>query len=340
MGGSGGGNASTAGAGGINPYTRPAGMGGQGGTPTMGTGPGPYGGPAARQPRPFRFLTAQQILDFRGNRREINTGARDARQNLQYQLDMARLTHTQTRSNVLRSLGQSQSDVQRAFDMNRTDLERGIGRNREDLQRSFDRQLGDVERGFDRAEQDLGVQRQRDMTALVDSLGARGLVGSGLQNRFQGEAAQGFDRATSRLGEDRALSTGRLNDDLAFGLGRLDDDLSFGLGRLTENRDFNLGRLQSNVDYDLGNMDLAWEQQQGGFDIGFQQIDNQRDDALIQNLGQREVWNAEGAANSVRPGSAGRTPAKKAPAKKPAKKAPAKRPAKKAPAKRPASRPR
>jgi hypothetical protein len=296
-------------------------------------------GPSARPGgRPFQFLTAQQVLDFRGARRDINTGARDARQNLTYQRDMAQLMHTQTRSNVLRGLGQSQEDIRRSVDMNRTNLERGIGRGREDLQRSFDRAMGDNDRGFDRAEQDLGVQRQRDMTALVDSLGARGLVGSGLQNRFQGDAAAGFDRAANRLGEDRTLSTGRLNDDLAFGLGRLDDDLSFGLGRLTENRDFGLGRLQSNVNYDLANMDTAWTMEQGGFDIGFEQIDNQQQNALTQNLDQREVWNAENAANSVQPGSAGRTPAKKAPAKKPAKKAPAKKPAKKAPAKRPASR--
>ena len=85
-------------------------------------------------------------------------------------------------------------------------------------------------------------------------------------------------------------------------------------------------------------MDTAWTMEQGGFDIGFTQIDNQQQNALTQNLDQREVWNAENAANSVQPGSAGRTPAKKAPAKKPAKKAPAKKPAKKAPAKRPASR--
>lgn len=282
-------------------------------------------------------LTPQQTIDFSNNRQDINRNARFTNQNLTHNRGLAALNHQQTQANVLRSLTQGQEDLrrnvsqsledlQRSIGFSREDLERNIRFNREDLernsgfqmedlQRSFDRNSEDLTRNFGRAEQDLGIQRRQDMTALIDSLGARGIRGSGVGNRFQGQAADAFDLQGQRLGEDRNLGMNRLADDLAFGQGRvqnnldfglnrlsdqlsfgnnrLSDQLSFGEGRLNSNLDFGLQRMQSDSDWNLAQATAQWEQADAGFALGLAQNEVFRGDMLDQNREQRQVWSGE-----------------------------------------------
>lgn len=93
-----------------------------------------------------------------------------------------------------------------------------FNRGMENLRYSQTRQnvLNKLSRGLE----DLATDRQVNMTRLIDSLGARGLTGSGVADRFRGLAAGGFDLSEARQREDtqRALAN-YASENLAQNLG-------------------------------------------------------------------------------------------------------------------------
>lgn len=211
------------------------------------------------------------------------------------------------RDGVLRSIAQQQQllglrneqtirDLTRQFDRGAEDLARRRGITMRDLDRAAEdlqTQRNRAQLGYDRSTQDLGIQRERDMTKLIDSLGARGLTGSGLANRFRNDATQTFDIAAQRLLENLNLQ----NQDIGLQESRLGENRTQAMGdldlaglRLGEDRT----RAFQGVDFDtlVANM---------GFNNAIQEAQLQFGQFQTNQLLDLNIHQSQNAAAAVSP---------------------------------------
>ena len=106
-------------------------------------------------------------------------------------------------------IGQGLADTLADISLNRGMENLRYRQTRENVTTNLSRSLDDLQR-------DRGI----NMTRLIDNLGARGLTGSGVANRFRNLATEGFDTSRTRINEDAATSYGNLDEEnLAFNLG-------------------------------------------------------------------------------------------------------------------------